>query len=104
VFCTNEAIRTLNTRFFKKDNETDVIAFSYEEEDEKDNIAGEVYVSVDQAKIQCFLYGATVGQELARLVVHGALHLCGYSDSDDAERSIMRGKEDTYIAMTGMGI
>ena len=35
--------------------------------------------------------------ELARVMVHGLLHLCGYKDAADHEKAEMRNKESFYI-------
>ena len=35
--------------------------------------------------------------ELLRVVIHGALHLCGYKDGSRGDKKIMRQKEDYYL-------
>ena len=35
--------------------------------------------------------------ELARVVVHGVLHLCGYKDKSEEDVLKMRGREDYWI-------
>jgi probable rRNA maturation factor len=40
---------------------------------------GEIYVSREQAGIQARQYGVALREELLRLVLHGLLHLLGYS-------------------------
>jgi ssRNA-specific RNase YbeY (16S rRNA maturation enzyme) len=34
-----------------------------------------------------------------RLLVHGALHLCGYNDKTGKEKMIMTQKEDHYLLL-----
>jgi rRNA maturation RNase YbeY len=36
-------------------------------------------------------------EELHRVIFHGALHLCGYDDKSEAEKIIIRQKEDYYL-------
>jgi rRNA maturation RNase YbeY len=36
--------------------------------------------------------------ELYRVIIHGILHLCGYTDTSKAEKSKMRRKEDYYLS------
>jgi rRNA maturation RNase YbeY len=38
-----------------------------------------------------------IDEELCRVVLHGALHLCGYKDKKKREITIMREKEDYYL-------
>jgi len=35
--------------------------------------------------------------ELYRVIFHGILHLCGYDDSTDKEKEIIRNKENYYL-------
>jgi len=99
IFCDNEKIIELNKQFFNKERPTDVIAFSYDE-DEPDEVTGEIYISVDQALLQFSDFNSTLPDELMRLVIHGALHLCGYEDSDKELKKVMTKKENYYLKST----
>jgi len=99
IFCDNEKIVELNKQFFNKDRPTDVIAFSYDE-DEPDEVTGEIYISVDQALLQFSDFNSTLHDELMRLVIHGALHLCGYEDSGKELKKVMTKKENYYLKST----
>ncbi|MBZ0179607.1 MAG: rRNA maturation RNase YbeY, partial [Melioribacteraceae bacterium] len=35
--------------------------------------------------------------EVARLIIHGILHLCGFDDQLEKDREIMREKEDELV-------
>jgi probable rRNA maturation factor len=74
VLVGNPQIRRLNRLFLGRNRATDVIAFPISE-----RLLGEVYVSRDQARIQAARYKATCREELLRLVLHGFLHLLGYT-------------------------
>ena len=99
IFCDNEKIIELNKQFFNKERPTDVIAFSYDE-DEPDEATGEIYISADQALLQFSDFNSTLPDELMRLVIHGALHLCGYEDSDKELKKVMTKKENYYLKST----
>ena len=60
-------------------------------------IAGDLVISVDRWHEQAARYRTTRGRELARLVVHGALHLAGLDDHRAAERRHMRTEEDRVL-------
>ncbi len=94
VLTTNAEIRSLNFRFFKKNEVTDVIAFPLQEP----GIWGEIYVCVDQAIERAEEFSVTPKEELTRLIIHGVLHLCGYDDSNKKEKAIMHQKEDVYLS------
>ena len=50
-------------------------------------------ISVDTAMRQAQEYNNTLHEEIALLVVHGALHLLGYDDQDEEGSAVMRRKE-----------
>jgi probable rRNA maturation factor len=74
VLVSNLQIRRLNLRFLGKNRATDVMAFPI-----SDRLLGEICVSRDQARIQAQRYKVTLREELLRLVLHGFLHLLGYT-------------------------
>jgi probable rRNA maturation factor len=74
VLVTNPEIRRLNRRFLGRNRFTDVISFPISSE-----FLGEIYVSRDRARLQAREYDVPVEEELYRLVLHGLLHLLGYS-------------------------
>ena len=100
VLVGDGAIRDLNRRFLKRDHPTDVLAFPLG--DGGEGIWGEVYVSEDRAREQAARYGVSFREELARLVVHGVLHLMGYDDKDEGSRKVMREREDHYLVLLGI--
>lgn len=95
VFVDNQKIQEINRQFFGRDRSTDVIAFSYNAEEET---WGEIIISIDRAEEQAREYGVTLQNEVARLAVHGILHLAGYEDETDELKSVMHCKEDEYLA------
>ena len=54
---------------------------------------GEIIVSWPQAQRQASEHGGNPMQELAHLVVHGALHLVGYDHVDPEETALMQERE-----------
>jgi probable rRNA maturation factor len=59
---------------------------------------GEIVVSAETAASSCAEHGTTPENELLLYVVHGALHLVGYDDRDDASRAEMRRREREVLA------
>ena len=80
----DEAIRALNHTYLRKDAPTDVIAFALYEDPEP--VLGDVYVGYERAAIQAVEAGITVEEELARLAIHGTLHVLGYDHPETDAR------------------
>jgi len=76
-------MRELNRRYLGEDRPTDVIAFTL---GEGDDVVGDVYVGLEQARRQAEELGLPVQQELARLVIHGVLHVLGHDHPESSER------------------
>ena len=93
ILLTDRRIRTLNKQYLQHDYATDVLTFPLEDQP----LYGEIYVSLETARRQANEYSVTVVNELARLAVHGALHLLGYDDADPSDRQVMHELENTYI-------
>ncbi len=79
AFVSDKRIRELNRQFRGVDKATDVLSFPAEE---KFNL-GDVAVSVDTAAVQAKENGLTFDEEIAQLILHGLLHLCGYDHETD---------------------
>ena len=111
----DEAVRTLNAGYRGLDETTDVLSFSFQHpghwEGEGDGPArqsehsefvlppelphplGEIIISWPQAQRQAEEHGVPPMQELAHLVIHGALHLVGYDHVEPEETALMQERE-----------
>ena len=67
------------------DSTTDVISFALHEGDEA--VLGDVYVGHEQAARQAADIGVSLREELARLAIHGTLHVLGYDHPEGDSRS-----------------
>ena len=97
VFVESRAIRKINRRFLGHDYVTDVIAFSLGERDEP-GAQAEIYVNLDRAKSQARDYGVTFAEETRRLLIHGTLHVLGYSDANARQKAGMTRREDFHLS------
>ena len=97
VIATNHRfIRSLNKKFLSHNYSTDVLAFPM---DGDGGAEGEIYINLDAARSQAKKYHVTYTQEARRLLIHGALHLLGYSDKSSQEKARMNSREDFYLAL-----
>ena len=86
--------RRLNRRYLGHDRVTDVISFLMEE---GVLLQGEVYVNLDRARSQAREHEISEAHELARLVIHGTLHLVGYDDRDTRRARRMKAAEERHL-------
>src|SRR5256714_14482795 len=86
VFVSDRAMRGLNRRWRGKRGTTDVLSFpSGQDEFEKAEglTLGDVVISLEQAARQAAEHGLKFDEEVAQLILHGLLHLCGYDHERD---------------------
>ncbi len=95
IFASDEVVSDIKKEYFQVDQFTDVIAFRLDEEDEV--FEGEVYISLPRAKENANTYNEPYQKEIARLIIHGSLHLLGLDDQTEKEKEEMRSKEDYYL-------
>ena len=84
-------MRALNFRYRQQDRTTDVLAFAMRESEGpfSSPLLGDVVISVPTARRQARAAGHSLNHELAVLLVHGVLHLCGY-DHEGSEKEAKR--------------
>jgi rRNA maturation RNase YbeY len=96
IFCSNRYIRSINSKYLNHNYFTDVITFDYVE---GNTVSGDIFVSVEQVRLNSEEYKTGCVQELERVMIHGILHLIGYGDKTNKEQKIMRRKEDAALEM-----
>ncbi|MBU2926761.1 rRNA maturation RNase YbeY [Winogradskyella psychrotolerans] len=95
IFCSDEYLHKLNVDFLNHDTLTDIISFDYSVGKE---LHGEIYISVDRVRENALEFKTDFEIELARVIIHGVLHYCGYKDKSADDEKLMRSKEDYYLA------
>ena len=75
---SNREIARLNRRHLGHGGPTDVIAFGFAPGGPHGGVVGDVYIAPDVARANATAFGAGVREEIARLVVHGTLHVLGH--------------------------
>ncbi|MFR4578247.1 MAG: rRNA maturation RNase YbeY [Clostridium fessum] len=61
-------------------------------------LLGDIVISIDKVDEQAEKYGHSKERELAFLVAHSMLHLCGYDHMEDDERLVMEKKQEEILA------
>ncbi|MCI0502818.1 MAG: rRNA maturation RNase YbeY [Fusobacteria bacterium] len=110
----NEGIRKLNKQYRNKDIETDVLSFPlFEESDDSEEplffneteeiVLGDIVISAEKAKEQSEDFGHSFVREMSYLLVHGILHLLGFSHDDEEEKANMREMEEKILLKLDLG-
>ena len=100
IFCSSEFHRQMNRDFLGHDYFTDVITFEEREGRVAERVvSGEVYIDVATVTDNAELYNALPINEMRRVIVHGALHLCGYKDKSAWAEKNMRRMENKYLKL-----
>lgn len=97
IFCSDEYLLTINQQYLKHKTLTDIITFDNSEG--KDAVEGDIFISVERVRANAEELETEFDEELHRVLIHGVLHLLGYSDKSDREKSVMRKKEDAYLSL-----
>lgn len=120
ILTDNEAIREINRDQRQIDAATDVLSFpmvDYESPSDFDHVEeavedyfnpetgelmlGDIVISVDKVEEQAEKYGHSQVRELAFLVAHSMLHLCGYDHMEEDERLVMEEKQREILESRG---
>jgi probable rRNA maturation factor len=97
VFVDDDEMEELNLRHRRKKKSTDVLSFPMHDNAFsriRPELLGDVVISVPTAQQQAKLYGHSVQKEISNLLIHGVLHLIGYSHDDEDSARKMRSKEE----------
>ena len=96
IFCSDDYLLKVNREYLSHDYYTDVITFDYSE---KNNIAGDIFISIDRVEENAKYYKKTKYHELLRIIIHGVLHLLSYKDKTEIEKTEMTNKENFYLSL-----
>ncbi len=106
VTLTNpENIRNLNNQYRNIDKETDVLSFPMFEKNEiaslknleYEEALGDIVISIERVKEQAEEYGHSFERELSYMLVHGFYHLMGEDHIEEADKVVMRAKEENIL-------
>ncbi len=96
IFANKSLIQRLKKQFFNLDEPTDVIAFRLNDYS-INKVEGEIYICLPVAKENAEYFGEPYQREIARLIIHGSLHLLGCKDDTEEQRLEMQKLENKYL-------
>lgn len=104
-------IRELNKKYRGKNRATDVLAFPESKVLlEKPRVGpikkiqglGEIVICLREVRKNAKKFGSTFEKEIARVLIHGILHLLGYDhEKSKVEAETMQKKEEDYLSQLG---
>jgi len=92
----DDEIAALNFEHRGKRSATDVLSFSLlegEHSDQRGELLGDVVIGIETAARQARAAHRGMDAEVARLLIHGILHLIGWDHEESAEAKLMRAEE-----------
>lgn len=102
VYVNEQEIVRINKEHLNRYYVTDIISFRYDDDsDEEDNkaIEGTLFCCAPRIIEQSAEFKEPVEREFQRIFIHGLLHLIGYTDSSEKEKSAMTELENKYLAL-----
>jgi probable rRNA maturation factor len=95
IFCSDEYLYEINQRFLQHNDYTDIITFDNSDDD--NTIEGDIFISLERVSDNAWIFSTDLESELHRVIIHGILHLMGYSDKTEENKADMTKKEDSCL-------
>ncbi|UOE49349.1 rRNA maturation RNase YbeY [Mucilaginibacter sp. SMC90] len=96
IFCSDAYLLQINQQYLDHDTFTDIVTFDNSEVE--GDIVGDIFISIDRIRENGAQFKTGETDELHRVIIHGALHLLGYTDKSVVTKQKMTQKEDEYLA------
>jgi probable rRNA maturation factor len=99
IFCSDAYLLQINQQYLDHDTYTDIVTFDNSEIESV--VIGDIFISIDRIRENAAKFDVTEITELHRVIIHGVLHLLGYTDKSAADKKKMTQKEDFYLSKRG---
>ena len=94
IFTSDKYLLSLNKEYLSHNYFTDIVTFNYCDES---ILNGDIFISIETVKNNSEQFGVRFIEEVHRVIIHGILHLIGFDDKNEEEKTIMREKENFYL-------
>ncbi len=99
---SNEEMLEINQQYRNKASVTDVITFSYEDEDNFNEFfevreLGDIFIAIDYVYTNSKKIGHSMSREYCFVLAHGILHTLGYNHLNEEEEAEMFSLQETLI-------
>ena len=96
IFCSDRYLLKMNKEYLDHHYFTDIMTF--DNSIEKNKVEADIFISIDRIAANAKEFNTTFRDELHRVMIHGALHLIGFSDKSKSEKQKMRNAEDEWLS------
>ena len=96
IFVSDNILLEMNQQHLQHDTYTDIITFDLSDT-ASHFILADIYISVERVRENAARFNVDYSTELTRVILHGARHLCGFSDKTKKQQAIMREKENEWM-------
>ncbi len=97
IFCSDDYLLDINLTYLNHDTLTDIVTF--DNADDEGTIESDIFISVERVQENAATFNIPFLDELHRVMIHGVLHLLGYADKTEADKSVMQQKEDYWLSL-----
>lgn len=97
IFCSDAYLLDINKQYLDHNTYTDIVTFDNSETE--GSITGDIFISIERILENSLKFNSGETNELHRVIIHGALHLLGYTDKKPADKKNMTLKEDLYLTL-----
>jgi len=94
IFVDDVYLHKMNMEYLDHDTYTDIITFDYSVGKE---LSSDMYISVDRIRENSEKFNTDFYNELARVMIHGVLHLMKFNDKTEEEIKEMRSQEQQCL-------
>lgn len=97
IFCSDDYLLEINRQYLNHDTYTDIITFDTSEKERM--VVGDIFISIERIRENADKFKSSERDELHRVMIHGVLHLLGYTDKGKKEKAQMTDKENQYLGL-----
>jgi probable rRNA maturation factor len=100
IFTSDSFLLEINKQYLDRNYYTDIITFDY---GDGKIVSGDMYLSIERIMENAKELHISIRNELLRVIIHGILHMIGYSDKTKKAKKEMTGKENHYLELMEFG-
>lgn len=101
IFCSDDYLLKMNKEYLNHDTYTDIITFDYSDQPpilkRAKGVSGDIFISTERVKENAAKFSKSLEEELHRVIIHGILHLLGYTDKTKVAKEEMTKQEDLCL-------
>ncbi len=96
VFCSDQYLLEINKSRLGHNFLTDIITF---DQSDTPALEADIFISIDRVIENAAGEKVDLDHEIHRVIIHGVLHLLGFTDKTESQKSEMRKKEDSCLSL-----